>query len=181
MLHRPPAKCPATESRPPHSNGLAALSSGANDGLRLAAGISTLLIAVLGLVGLLDWSLGWVVTSVGGADHWPGVTGLLGILFYPFAWMLGIESADLSQSAQLLGQRLVLTEVVSYQELGKLAADGSVSDRTRLVLSYALCGFAHIASVGIFVGGITAIARIAATTWLDSACVHCSWRRWPHY
>ncbi|MDH3626932.1 MAG: nucleoside permease nupX [Acidobacteriota bacterium] len=141
-----------------HEGGLAALASGATDGLRLAAGISTLLIAVLGLVGLADLAIGALVTSIGGQGAWIGIDGVLGTLFYPFAWMLGIEAADLPEAARLLGQRIVMTEVVSYRELGALAESGAVSARTQLVLSYALCGFAHLASVGIFVGGITAIA-----------------------
>ena len=82
---------------------------------------------------------------------------ILGWVFTPLAWLLGLEASDLSQAGQLLGQRILLTEVVAYQKLGEMAAAESLSPRTMLVLSYALCGFAHLASVGIFVGGITAL------------------------
>ena len=62
------------------------------------------------------------------------------------------------EAARILGSRTVLTEVVAYQQLAQLAASESVSPRTLIVLSYALCGFSHVASVGIFVGGISALA-----------------------
>ena len=133
---------------------MTALTVGSWDGLRLAAGIATLLIAVLGLVALLDLALGWIPTGEG-----PLSLGLiLGWLFTPLAWVLGIEFQDLSEAARLLGSRSVLTEVVAYQQLGTLAANDAVSPRTLVILSYALCGFAHVASLGIFVGGISAIA-----------------------
>ena len=83
---------------------------------------------------------------------------ILGWIFTPLAWLLGIESADLSRAGALLGGRMVMTEVVAYRQLADLAADGAISPRSLLILSYALCGFAHVASVGIFVGGICALA-----------------------
>jgi CNT family concentrative nucleoside transporter len=135
-----------------HGNTMAALAAGAWDGLKLAAGIATLLIAILGLVGVVDLLLG----KVGGGSL--SLERILGWGFTPLTWLLGIEAADLSQSAQLLGKRLVETEVLSYVDLGTLGAQQSVSPRTLLVMSYALCGFSHIASVGIFIGGISALA-----------------------
>ncbi len=130
-------------------NVLAALSTGAMDGLKLAAGIATLLIAILGLVAAADLLLGTVSLSLGQLLTW---------LFTPLAWLLGLDSGDIAAAAGLLGERAVLTEVVAYQRLGVLAAEGAVSPRTVLILSYALSGFAHVASVGIFVGGVSALA-----------------------
>jgi concentrative nucleoside transporter, CNT family len=141
---------PADPHEKREDNLIAALGVGAWDGLRLAAGIATLLIAVLGVVAVLDLAL---VRSVG-IDF----NRILGWIFTPAAWLLGIESHDLSQAGTLLGQRVLLTEVVPYQRLAQLAAEGAVSPRTLLVLSYALCGFAHVASMGIFVGGTAALA-----------------------
>jgi CNT family concentrative nucleoside transporter len=135
-------------------NTMAALATGAWDGLRLAAGIATLLIAVLGVVALLDLALGWIATPEGPLS----LQLILGWLFTPVAWLLGIEAGDIRASATLLGGRVVLTELVAYQQLGVMAADESVSPRTVVILSYALCGFAHVASLGIFVGGISAVA-----------------------
>ncbi len=141
-----------------HGNTMAALSAGAWDGLKLAAGIATLLVAMLGLVGILDL----ILTQVTGPlEVWLGgpltLQRTLGWIFTPLAWLLGLEGSDLSQAGQLLGQRILLTEVVAYHQLGEMATAESLSPRTMLVLSYALCGFAHLASVGIFVGGIAAL------------------------
>ena len=141
-----------------HGNTMAALSAGAWDGLKLAAGIATLLVAVLGLVGVLDLML---TQMTGPLEGWLGgpltLQRMLGWIFTPLAWLLGLPASDLSQAGQLLGQRIVLTEVVAYQQLGEMAMAQSLSPRTMLILSYALCGFAHLASVGIFVGGVAAL------------------------
>jgi CNT family concentrative nucleoside transporter len=139
------------------SNLMAAIVAGATDGLKLAAGIGALLIAVLGLVALIDqvlllpsawWSLAQPLTLV----------TILSWVFYPVSALLGLPFADVSSAARLLGERVILTEVVAYQDLARLAAEGSfVEPRTVVILSYALCGFAHIASVAIFVGGMAAL------------------------
>ncbi len=140
------------------SNTMAALSAGSWDGLKLAAGIATLLITVLGLVGVMNLALAQLTSPLG---DWLGgplsVELIVGWLFTPLAWLLGLAGADLQQASQLLGQRIILTEVVSYQQLGVMASAQAVSPRTLLVLSYALCGFSHLASMGIFVGGISAL------------------------
>ena len=133
-----------------HANAFAALTAGAWDGLRLAAGIATLLIAVLGVVALLDLALGKAPGDL-------NLARLLGWVFAPLAWLLGLDAKDVLPAASLLGQRAILTEVVAYGELAKLAAAGTITPRTVLVMSYALCGFAHVASVGIFVGGTAAL------------------------
>lgn len=139
-------------------NLMSAIIQGSMDGLKLAAGISALLIAILGLVALGDKLLG-----LGGA--WFGMTEplslvrILGWIFRPFAYLLGIQPGDIPIAAKLLGERVILTEVVSYNELAQLISNGQVTDgRTVVILSYALCGFAHVASVAIFVGGTAALA-----------------------
>jgi CNT family concentrative nucleoside transporter len=144
-------RLPPLDEEGRHGNLMAALAAGAADGVRLAAGIAGLLIAVLGIVGIVDLALG---RFVGALD----LGTLLGYAFRPFAWLVGIEAADVPEAARLLGMRLVSTEVVAYRELGALADAGAVSGRTLLILSYALCGFAHVASLGIFVGGTAALA-----------------------
>ncbi|MCH9648916.1 MAG: nucleoside permease nupX [Deltaproteobacteria bacterium] len=146
----------ATEA---HDNGFAALAAGAWDGLKIAAGITTILIAVLGVVGLVDLSLAKVSSLLMGAGEPLSLARCLGWLFTPLAWLLGIESGDLAQAGRLLGQRMVLTEVVSYRELGSLAAQNQLSPRTLVIVSYALCGFAHVAGVGIAVGGFGALVK----------------------
>jgi len=141
-----------------HSSVMGALAAGGWDGLKVAAGITTILIAVLGMVGLFDLALGKLGGIFFASAEPLTLAGLLGWLFRPAAWLLGIEGADLAEAGRLLGQRLVLTEVVSYQELGALAGRGEVSPRTVVIISYALCGFAHVAGMGIAVGGFGALA-----------------------
>ncbi len=140
-------------------NLMSALAGGAWDGLKLAAGIATLLIAVLGLVALLDLALAKGSAPFAGAIGGPlDLRRALGWLFTPLAWLLGLERTDLRLAATMLGERAVMTEVVAYRSLADLAARGAISPRGLLVMSYALCGFAHAASIGIFVGGTAALA-----------------------
>ncbi|QQS45335.1 MAG: nucleoside transporter [Acidobacteriota bacterium] len=139
-------------------NLMSAIITGAMDGLKLAAGISTLLIAGLGLVALVDKLLALPGKWIGLAEPL-SLVRILGWIFYPLAALLGITRADIAESARLLGERVILTEVVSYQDLGQMIAAGQLADpRTVVILSYALCGFAHVASVAIFVGGMAALA-----------------------
>jgi len=142
-----------------HPNLMAALTAGALDGLKVAAGITVVLIAVLGFVGLIDAALARLSAPLAGElGGTLSLSRLLGWVFTPLAWILGIESADAAAAGRLLGQRLVLTEVVSYQELGVMARAGELSPRTLLVLSYALCGFAHVGGMSIAIGGFSALA-----------------------
>ncbi len=142
-----------------HGNTMAALAAGSWDGLKLAAGIATLLIVVLGVVGIADLLLARATAPAAGVFGGAlTLERILGWLFTPLAWLLGIEGADLVRAGRLLGTRMILTEVVAYRQLGDLAASGLLTPRTLVILSYALCGFAHVASVGIFVGGIAALA-----------------------
>ena len=150
---------PRLERGERHANAMGALAAGAWDGLKVAAGITTILIAVLGLVGVVDVLLAKFGGLVGVGPEPLSLAGVLGWLFRPLAWLLGIEAADLATAGRLLGQRIILTEVVSYQELGGLAGAGELSPRTILVMSYALCGFAHVGGMGIAVGGFGALAR----------------------
>ena len=121
-----------------------------------------ILIAVLGLVGLADAALagatGWMFEFAGWGAEPLTVTRLLGWAFVPMAWLLGVTPGEVFAVAEILGQRVLLTEVVSYQELGRLAAEGELSPRSLLIMSYALCGFAHVGGVGIAVGGFGALA-----------------------
>jgi len=146
---------PPVAEGPSHRNSIAALAAGSWDGLKLAAGISTLLIAVLGVVGVLDFALG-KIGSVAGEPL--SFSLILGWVFTPVAWLLGIEGGDTRAAGQLLGQRLILTEIPAYRELAVMVQQGALSPRSIVVLSYALCGFTHVASMGIFVGGFSALA-----------------------
>ncbi len=130
---------------------MAAVVAGAQDGGRLVGGIALLLLAVLGLVALVDLVL------VRLSPDW-SLVGLCSLPAVPLAWLAGVPAVDLSTAAHLLGSRVLLTEVVPYQELARLAGSGGIHDqRTVVILAYALCGFAHVASVAVFVGGTAAL------------------------
>ena len=145
------------EDKDRHSNFMAAIIDGAWEGMKLAAGIGTLLIAILGLVAMLN-----AFIHRGGL-FLPGQPDLslekiLGWLMLPFAWCLGLSPHDLVPASRLLGERWILTEVVAYRDLAGFVAQGLIRDpRTVVVMSYALCGFTHVASVAIFVGGMSAL------------------------
>jgi concentrative nucleoside transporter, CNT family len=140
---------------------------GALDGVKLAAAIAALLIAVLGLVALVNLffanlaslanSSQPAIQSVGKLFQVITLENIFGTLFVPFAFLMGVPLPDVWRAALLLGQRLLVTEIPAYQQLAVLSSEGAISDRTLLIVSYALCGFAHIPSLGIFVGGLTGL------------------------
>jgi CNT family concentrative nucleoside transporter len=139
-----------------------AIINAANAGIRVIVGISGLLLAVLGLVALADMALsgvgGYVNTLLGTTISW-SFRDLLGLVFYPFTLALGIPLDDAGLIARIIGERVVLTEVVSYQDLSAaLAAKQLCHPRSAVIAAYALCGFAHVASMAIFVGGVSALA-----------------------
>lgn len=152
-LNAIPPQDEGTRSR----NLMSAIIAGANDGLKLAVGIGTLLIAGLAFVALFDKLIGWPSRWLGLSEPL-SIVKILSWVFYPFAALMGIARADLMEAARLLGERVMLTEVVAYQDLATMATTGQITDpRTVVILSYALCGFAHVASVAIFVGGTSAL------------------------
>ncbi len=139
-----------------------AVINGANAGVKMIVGISALLMAVLGLIALIDLLLGFIGSYVNEWMHWHfawGLKDICGYLFYPVTFLLGINPQDAPLAARLIGERLIVTEVVAYQDLAIALKQGLVHDpRSTVIISYALCGFAHIASMAIFVGGAAALA-----------------------
>jgi CNT family concentrative nucleoside transporter len=149
-----PPEDESTRSR----NLISALIEGAMEGVKLAAGICALLIAILGVVALIDKLLG-VGSSWFGMSEPLSFVRILSWVFYPFAYLLGLQSGDVPMAARLLGERVILTEVVSYNHLAQLISSGQMTNpRSVVILTYALCGFTHVAAVAIFVGGTAALA-----------------------
>lgn len=143
-------------------NLILAVINGAGEGLKLLGGIVTLLIAFLGLLALVNLGLGWAGGLVNGLFGWHvewSIEAFLGYLFYPLTLAMGVPPSDALPIAKILGDRTILTEVFSYGRLADLMAAGSLKDpRSAIIASYALCGFAHVASLAIFIGGTGAIA-----------------------
>jgi CNT family concentrative nucleoside transporter len=135
--------------------------NGANAGLKLVAGIIALLIAFLGLVALVDLiftGVGIKINNILGIQIDWSLKGLLGYLFYPFTLVIGVPPSDAFEIAKIIGERAIVTEAKSYMDLADLLAKGSLKDpRSAFLATYALCGFAHVASLAIFVGGTAAL------------------------
>lgn len=133
------------------SGAIEAAIHGANEGVRLVVGISALLIAFLGFVALADALLGQ-------AGEGLSLSVILGYVAWPFTVAIGVPLDDATEVARLIGQRAVVTEVKSYQDLAALMSTGGLHHaRSAVMAAYALCGFAHVASLAIFVGGIAAL------------------------
>ena len=143
-------------------NLIMAIINGAWSGLRLLGGIITLLIAFLGILALLDLILGLFGGYLNNWFNWNfdwTLQSLLGYVFYPLTLILGVPPADALEIARIIGERSVTTELVSYQHLAQLLSEDTlIHPRSAIIASYALCGFAHIASLAIFVGGVGALA-----------------------
>ncbi|GIX42106.1 MAG: nucleoside permease [Leptospiraceae bacterium] len=131
-----------------------AIINGSNSGLKLIFGIVALLLSVIGLVALLDQIL-IAITSYFGNEV--SLKVLLGYLFYPFVWGLGIPEKDIFNVATIIGERMILTEVYSYQRLAELLQNQQIDLKSAVIASYVLCGFTHFASLAIFTGGIQAL------------------------
>jgi len=142
-------------------NLFAAIINGANSGVKLIAGIMALLLAFLGLVELLNKMIGFAgnpANSLLGINMEWSLKGLLGYLFYPFTFLIGVPWQDVPEIARIIGERIVLTEVASFQDLALLMQSGTaVEQRSIVIATYALTGFAHVASMAIFVGGVSAL------------------------
>jgi CNT family concentrative nucleoside transporter len=139
-----------------------AIINGSMAGLKAIAGIVALLIAVLGLVSLLDLVMGGLGSKINLIFNihmvWT-LKGLLGYVFYPLTLIIGIPFSDAGIISKIIGERLILTEVTSYQDLAAVLAKNLLHDpRSAVITVYALCGFAHVASLAIFIGGTAAIA-----------------------
>ena len=149
----------------PAANAIDAVVVGAGDGLRLALNVGAMLVAFIAILALLDWPVG-ALGDVGFIEAWRAEHGYgawsvqagLGLLFQPFAWLIGAPSEDVAVVGRLLGTSVVATEFVAFSELSGLLRDGGISTRGAVIVSYALCGFANIPSMAIQIGGLGAIA-----------------------
>lgn len=152
------------------NNLLDAISRGTTDGLKLAVNVGVMLLVFTALVYLVNEGLVGTIGRIGGLNEWVvestngrfegfTFTYLLGLVFAPIAWILGTPSEDILLVGQLLGQKTVINEFFAYAELNTLRESGqSLQPRSLLIATYALCGFANFASIGIQIGGIGAIA-----------------------
>ena len=140
-------------------NLLDAITRGATDGLHLALNVAAMLIAFLALVALVDgvFSAAHNLLGRAGVAWFPGsLEELLGWLFAPVAWLIGVPSRDCVTVGNLLGTRMVLNEFVAYSKLGALKEQ--LDPRSFTIATFALCGFANFGSIGIQIGGLSSLA-----------------------
>jgi CNT family concentrative nucleoside transporter len=147
------------------SNIIDAAAAGAADGLRLALNIGAMLLAFIALIALLNWPLTWI-GEITGLAQWLGrptdMATLLGYLLAPIAWVIGVPWQDATTVGGLIGQKIVLNEFVAYLQLAEIV-NGNVegvtlTEKGKLVATYALCGFANFSSIAIQIGGIGGLA-----------------------
>lgn len=152
------------------SNVLDAISRGTTDGLKLAVNVGAMLLVFTAIIAVINWFLGdligaptglndLIVDATEGRYEKFSMQYILGNLFAPIAWIIGVPTADIVAVGQLLGEKTILNEFFAYASLSKLKAAGVLTNYRSIVIStYALCGFANFASIGIQIGGIGVLA-----------------------
>jgi len=150
------------------SNVLEAISNGTSDGLKLAVNVGAMLLVFTALIYMGNYILSDLVGQWSGLNEiisantaYDGLTFqfIVGYAFAPIAWLMGIPSQDIVLVGQLLGEKTILNEFYAYATLGEMKASGVFSSEKSIVMStYILCGFANFASIGIQIGGIGALA-----------------------
>ena len=131
----------------PEGNVMESIANGTSDGMRLAANVGAMLIAIVALVAAANFALGMVGLSI---------QQILGWVFSPLAFLMGVPWADVTLVGQLMGEKIVLTELIAYSHLQDVM--GQIDEKSMIISSYALCGFANFTSIGIQIGGIGALA-----------------------
>ncbi|MAU93912.1 MAG: NupC/NupG family nucleoside CNT transporter [Planctomycetes bacterium] len=133
-----------------YSNVLDATATGASEGMKLSINILAMLIAFLGVLGVINWLMG----SVLGDDI--TLQSILGTVFAPIAWLLGVPASEMTQVGALLGTKMAVNEYVAFIELQRYSTLG-LSDASKIIASYALCGFSNFSSIAIQIGGLSTI------------------------
>jgi len=152
------------------ANVIDAAAAGAADGLKLALNIAAMLLAFVALIALLNSALEWLGQATG-LTAWINslldqpikfnLGSILGFFLSPLAWVIGIPWDDAVIAGGLIGQKIVINEFIAYSQLAATTVGtgiGQISEHSRLILTYALCGFANFSSIAIQIGGIGGLA-----------------------
>jgi len=133
-----------------YANVLDATATGASEGMKLSINILAMLIAFLGVLGVINWLMGSVFGD--------GITlqSILGTVFAPIAWLLGVPASEMTQVGSLLGTKMAVNEYMAFIELERYSEAG-LSDTSKIIASYALCGFSNFSSIAIQIGGLSTI------------------------
>ena len=152
-----PGKGPATEGKlvpQAATSSMDAVTRGTVDGVQLLINIVAMLLVLVALVSLANQMLALLPEVAGGAVT---LQRILGILMAPLVWIMGIPWTEATAAGALMGTKTVLNELLAYIDLAKLPA-GTLSPRSNLMMTYALCGFANFGSLGIMIGGLATMA-----------------------
>ncbi len=149
-FHPDPSMSARLEMPDPPASSMDAVARGTQDGIVFVANILAMLVVLIALVTLVNFALGEL-------PQWGGepitLQRLFAYAFRPVMWLIGIPSSDVAAAADLMGTKTVLNEFIAYVDLAKLP-DGTLSPQSRLIMTYALCGFANFGSLGILIGGM---------------------------
>ncbi len=166
------------------NNLLDAIAIGTTDGVKLAVNVGAMLLVFISLVALVNGLLLWIGDLIvldqvlvegitedftfndkisqitGGRFNGFNLEYILGLIFAPIAWLLGVDYADITLVGQLLGKKTVINEVIGYIDLQALMGDPNInlSPKSIIIATYALCGFSNFSSIGIQIGGISSLA-----------------------
>ncbi|MEZ4922302.1 MAG: nucleoside transporter C-terminal domain-containing protein [Crocinitomicaceae bacterium] len=144
------------------TNLLEAISNGTTDGLKLAVNVGAMLLVFIALMalgnGILDWvgDVSGLNATIASNTPYTGLSFqfILGYIGAPVVWLIGVDSVDMVLVGELLGQKTILNEFIAYPRLGELKSSGAISQKSVIISTYMLCGFANFASIGIQIGGI---------------------------
>lgn len=161
------------------SNVVEAAANGASEGLSLALNVAAMLLAFVALIALLNYLIGLIGSLFGFPTL--SLQWILGKLFSPLAFVMGVPLKDISIAGSLLGEKIMINEFVAYSSLSNYITEGILQEKTVLILTYALCGFANISSIAIQIGGIggiapnkkSTIARLGLKTLIGGALATC--------
>ena len=150
---KPVSDPPPLKEKKEYSNVFLAAANGAQSGVQIAIAVAAMLIAFTSLIALVNGLLGWLGSLV-------GIDGLtlqtiLGFVFSPVMWVVGVPWSEAQIAGSIFGEKIVLNEFIAYLSLAEIQAD--LSERTRVILTFAVCGFANFASIGILLGGLGTI------------------------
>lgn len=151
------------------SNFLEAITNGTTDGLKLAINVGAMLLVFTAFIAMINYFLEdklgewthanqWINQVTDGKFSGLSMQAIMGFVFAPLAWIMGVPSSDLLVAGSLLGEKTILNEFIAYKSFSDLKEQIHLSHKTIVILTYALCGFSNIASIGIQIGGISSIA-----------------------
>ncbi|EAZ90559.1 NupC/NupG family nucleoside CNT transporter [Crocosphaera chwakensis] len=140
----------------PYVNAIDAATNGALEGLKLALNIGAMLIAILALVALVNGILGAIGQLLGLSNL--SLELIFSYVLAPVAWLMGVPWEDCLQVGILLGKKTILNEFIAYLDLKTLIDNQTISPRSQIIATYALCGFSNLGTIGIQIGGMSAIA-----------------------